>query len=338
MKRNLVLLALFLAILAGLVVASRVWKHVAPPVLTFTEECLKDGNMWHEMAPLRNGTELPGEKKPGCMTADAQQHFSDAEEYRAAKNPGNSIATLDTGAVLQAGVPGTLHFSIRGADGSVPELFREHERYLHVIVISKDKSVFKHVHPDDQRGFSEDDIASADFALPFTFPMAGEYVIAIDFANKLKHESRQFHVTVEGGPSQGEEVLHASPQRAAGLDISFDHSLPITGELTTLRFNFERNVMKVTDLSPYLGAAMHLAVVKEDLSEFVHAHGETHPPGYVPPANAGTTHIHAPPPEKFGPTVESHVIFPSEGMYTVFAEFKRNGEVSNVKFSVRVER
>jgi len=91
-------------------------------------------------------------------------------------------------------------------------------------------------------------------------------------------------------------------------------------------------------LEPYLAAAMHIALVKDDFSEFVHAHGEVHLPGTpIPKASATTVHNHTPPPPRFGPIVEAHTVFPSAGDYTVFAQFKRAGEVITAPFSIRVE-
>jgi Cu+-exporting ATPase len=335
MKRHWILLALFLAAIVALAVAGRVWQKVAPPKLSFTEQCLKDGNMWHEMPPLKNGVQGIGEKKPGCMTADGQQHFTDEATYAQAKNPGETVATLDAG-TPRAGESTMLHFAIKKADGTAPELFREHERYLHVVILSKDMSVFRHVHPDDQPGFSDENVKSADFSLPFTFPTAGEYLVAIDYAHQLKHESRQFKITVGGESAQGSARIYESPASFDGYDVDLQYASPRDG-ITTLRYTIRKDGVPVTDLSPYLAAAMHVAVVKNDLSAFIHAHGEVHPPGYVPTQASVANHVHQPPPQQFGPTVEAHVIFPSPGLYTVFGEFKRGTVVIPTKFTVRVE-
>ncbi len=334
--RRMIILGGFLFVLATLIVASRYLGGGTLTELTFTEACLKDGNMWHAMKPLRQGKELEGESKPGCMTADGANHFSDYAEYTAAKNPGNSTVTLGK-LEAEAGTQTTLRFSVRDAQGTVPELYREHERYLHVIVISRDMSVFRHVHPDDQSGFTLDDVQKGELAVPFTFPKAGEYLIAVDYANQLRHESRQFRVQVGGYPQQTEIMKYSSPADFGGVNVVFHYSSLLSGTPSVIRYSFSKDSAPVMDIVPYLGAAMHIAVVKNDLSEFVHTHGEWHPPGYVASQNVSLSHVHTPPPEKFGPTVEAHVLFPSPGLYTIFGEFKRGTSVTPTKFTVQVD-
>jgi hypothetical protein len=81
---------------------------------------------------------------------------------------------------------------------------------------------------------------------------------------------------------------------------------------------------------------MHLAIVKEDLSQFIHTHGEVHTPGSAP-APAGS-HLHnAALPHNFGPEVESHVTFPEAGIYHIFGEFKHEGRVVQSHFVVKVD-
>jgi len=103
-----------------------------------------------------------------------------------------------------------------------------------------------------------------------------------------------------------------------------------------LQYIIRKDGQPVTDLVPYLGAAMHVAIIKNDASEFIHTHGEVHPPGYTAPATL-VGHQHSPPPSRFGPIVEAHTVFPSPGLYTVFGEFKHGEKVVPVKFTVRVE-
>lgn len=332
MKKYL-LLAAFILLIGALFGASTIWKRVAPPVLSFTEECLADGNMWHEMPPLQNGQTLPGDSQPGCMTADGMNHFANREEYQRAKNPGESDVEFQSG-IVRAGVPATLQFTIRTADGGVPKLGRQHERFAHVIVMSKDASFFRHVHPEEVPGFSSESIATGDFSMPFTFPKGGEYVIAIDYANQLRSESRHFRVTV-GTDNTDKAPIYPDKQEIQGMPVTLTHTLITVGEPATLRFTFGTLTEPIADLQPYLAAAAHIAIVKDDLSEFIHTHGEVH----VGTAQSApvTAHIHTPPPSKFGPNLESHVVFPVAGLYTVNLEFKRNDVVTRVPFTIRVE-
>ncbi|MBX9697850.1 MAG: hypothetical protein K2X74_00380, partial [Acetobacteraceae bacterium] len=111
----------------------------------------------------------------------------------------------------------------------------------------------------------------------------------------------------------------------------------------TLSYEISKQGLPVKDLVPYLGAPMHVSVVKSDLSAFVHTHGEVHKPGDpIPPIvvkDVKIVHSMASMymPAQFGPMVETHVLFPSPGDYTVFGQFKEGERVVVTKFTVRVD-
>ena len=302
---------------------------------TFPEQCLKDGNMWHNMRPMRNGTELPGDAAPGCMTANGLHHFLDYEEYTAAMNPPNSSVALTPGDnTPRAGVETVLTFAITAGD-QVPELYIEHDRYLHVIAVSKDMSFFKHVHPEDTTDSLADDVRAGTFKVPIVFPAAGTYVIAVDYAHQLKHRSQTFILDVEGEKSLGTLKQYPQTYTDGDLSVALEYSSAIAGEPTTLLFTATENNEPITDMKPYLAAAMHIAVVKDDLSSFMHVHGEVHTP--ESPKTVSASHVHAPPPSSFGPTVEGHVTFPEPGVYTLFTEFARPEGVVRPVFTIRVD-
>jgi hypothetical protein len=99
-----------------------------------------------------------------------------------------------------------------------------------------------------------------------------------------------------------------------------------------------KNGVPVNNLQPYLGAAMHIAIVKDDFSRFIHTHGEVHTTSTLQATTVNTvTHYHPAPPKIFGPDIEAHVVFPESGLYQVFGEFQHEGKVVVVDFSVRVE-
>lgn len=318
-------LLLFVLVVLG------VWWTAGTPekILSFQEECLADGNMWHVMQPMQNGEATSPTQAPGCMSANGLHHFVDAGSYRAAKNPSPTEVLLEEDAT--AGEPARLRFTLRTREGAAPVLFREHDRFFHVIIMSRDLSVHAHVHPDDQSSFSPSAVESGAFEVSYTFPKSGEYLVAVDYAHMLRHQSEIFHIRVDGSVPQHEQRVYDPVQKLGPLQVALTPSLVSAGTSTTLRFDVRDEAGPVTDLVPYLGAAMHLAVVRNDFQTFQHAHGEVH-------ANASTQeHGHAPPPATFGPTIESHVFFPAPGRYTVFAEFKRGSAVSVARFTVDAE-
>lgn len=306
---------------------------------TFKRECIQDGNSWHLMLPTRAGKPVSSTPAEGCMALNGAFHIADAREYHFLKSPAVSHVEFSTDlSVLRAGEPIELAFAMRNEDGSIPHLSVQHERLVHIVVVSKDATQFFHVHPDDSVPLTTEEVANASFTIPFTFPKAGEYVIGIDYASGLSLRSEQFRMSVAGAPMQEERETFPLRAMHEGYAVSLQPGFPIVGQPATLVWRVQKDGEDVLDLEPYLGAATHVAIVKEDLSEFIHAHGEVHMPNApVPKVSATGVHNHVPPPPRFGPLVEAHPVFPSAGIYTVFAQFMHEGKVISAPFTLRVE-
>ncbi|MEX0917834.1 MAG: copper resistance protein CopC [Candidatus Paceibacterota bacterium] len=308
--------------------ASVVWGN------EFKQQCEADGNYWHLMQPTKAGRIVSQTAQEGCMLSGSQYQFADVREYTYLRSLGAADVSFNTDEIT-AGVPTELLVAITEDDGTPAVLSLAHDKFLHMVIVGKDMDYFAHIHPEDD-GVA--DVPGAQFSIAHTFPEAGTYIVAIDYLHGLTAESRHFLVEVSGGPEQEETPrLYDSPYTVGPYEVGLSYSQPFVNEEATLLFDFTKDGKPVYDLEPYLAAAMHLAVVKHDLSEFIHTHGEVHRPGELQQSTDGGGHNHAPPPLQFGPSVEAHPVFPSEGLYTVFGEFKHEGEVRNVRFTVRVE-
>jgi len=106
------------------------------------------------------------------------------------------------------------------------------------------------------------------------------------------------------------------------------------GKDATLVYYIRKDGQPVNDITPYLAAPMHIAIVKEDLSAFMHTHGEVHKNG-AGMNQVGMQDTHEIP-QKFGPEIEAHLQFPEPGKYHVFGEFKHNEKVITTHFTVEV--
>ncbi len=326
-------------IVAGLIFGSQfVYAAQAMFGNDFRKQCIADGNMWHLMQPARGGVYTSKTPAEGCMMMSGLYHITDGREYAYLRSlPPAEVELKTMPQQVQAGVPTSISLAFTEEDGSPAKMSVIHDKLVHLVIISADMTEFAHVHPEDIVT-AGDNIAESRFEITHTFPKAGEYLLAVDYLHGLTPESRQFRIQVGGAPIQESQARqYSSPQHTQGLDVSLRYSQPFAGEMNTLWYTIRDDDSPVTDLMPYLSAAMHLAIVKNDLFEFIHTHGEVHAPGYVPPKTSAISHNHAPPPPRFGPNIEAHVIFPSPGLYTVFGEFARQGAVVPTKFTVRVE-
>lgn len=313
----------------------------------FKAACEGDGNMWHSMLPTRAGVPISQVPQEGCMwgMGDYPYLISDVHEYQYLSSLGSAeVALVTAPAKLTAGVPVTLTVSFKEKDGSPALLYKDMEKLMHLVVISEDQTVFAHIHPDDIRTLTAREIAESTFTLSYTFPKAGRYSVAVDYAHGVTLGSKQFILDVVGGSPQATSPSNY-PSRGifGGYEVALTYGIPEAGKPATLIYDFTKDGKPVTTLTPYLSAAMHVAVVKNDFSQFMHTHGELHQQGqpYPPIVVREGKIIHSMAsmvvPPTFGPRVEAHVLFPEKGRYTVWGQFKVNGEVIPTSFTVDVE-
>ncbi len=335
------------ALLSGLVLLAASSGATKVFANSFEARCIADGNMWHMMQPTKAGTAVSGETREGCMWGMGQYEymFADAREYNYVQSLGPAAVTMQSiPQQIRAGVPTAITFSLKNADGTPATLFIDMEKYLHVVIVSEDQSAFAHIHPDDTRALKAYEIESSTFSVEHTFPKAGTYLISIDYAHGTQLESKQFSVEVAGAPEQNATVhTFASPGLFGGYVVTMDAGAPVAGEVATMKFTVSKDGTPVTTLRPYLSAVAHISVVKNDLSAFIHTHGEYHAPGtpYPPVVVRDGKIIHSMSammsPTTFGPAFDAHVLFPTRGRYTVWAQFNTGAAVIPASFTVDVE-
>jgi copper resistance protein D len=244
------------------------------------------------------------------------------------------LARLETNpAHIVAGAPVVMNVHLESRDRRPFEgLIVHHERILHAIIIGEDLSVFAHIHPEDLGPVTDEMVKKATFPLRFTFPKAGKYLIGFDFATEDGQYSNKAYLSVSGGPAMTKpEVDQATEKNFGTYHVSLKHSPANikTGADTLLRFFIEQNGKPIKNLEPYLGAPMHLAIVRSDLTEFIHTHG------FTPEDLQGA--MHAAPAERFGPEIDAEIVFPGKGVYKIFSQVKHEGKVLLFDFTVRVE-
>jgi putative copper export protein len=237
---------------------------------------------------------------------------------------------------IPAGRPVELTLSLREKDGTpLRGLELSHERIVHAIFIGKDLQFFSHIHPEDDGPLNDDMIKGGTFPLHLTFPRAGKYLVGIDFARDGRSYSWTIPLTVLHSPDMEAPKVDLSSKR--GFDNKYEVSVStspvkaLKGVETTLTFIINKDGKPVSDLEPYLGAAMHLAVVSADLDLFIHAHG-------TPPGEHHSDHAHAAPARhRFGPDIEAEVVFPVKGVYKIFTQVRHQGRVLLFDFMIDVQ-
>lgn len=292
----------------------------------------------------------------------------------------------------EAGVPTTITLSFTDNEGNpITDLMSHHARKVHFLLIGENLETIGHVHPADFSDLNTN-LPDGMYAISYTFPEAGKYIVGVDVMDTDDSLSQQFIVHVSGSPRMKNIALndfektkcYVGHKEQGGTDRYVDPSVVSENEVTcpegysvTLMSSPEvihaeqevrlmYHVMKggnpVTNLSPYLDAPIHLAIVPESFDTVLHRHGDVDTSGGIMDHSemdhdaitmdtdmdhdvmvmddaTETDHMHMHDvPESFGSNLISEsLMFPAPGTYRVFAQIKHEGQIIVASHLVKVE-
>ncbi|HWH00346.1 MAG TPA: hypothetical protein VNV66_13700 [Pilimelia sp.] len=210
-----------------------------------------------------------------------------------------------------AGRAQALRFQVRGPDGAPVTAFATvHERPLHLVVVRRDLTGYRHLHPTMA--------ADGTWSVPLTLPAAGVWRAYADFTAESPAGRTAvtlgMDLTVTGayrprplpGPATGAMVDGFLVARAGRAQ---------PGVSQPVLFRVTRDGRPAT-LQPYLGAPGHLVVLREGDLGYVHVH---------PDAGSGGGG---------DGVVRFWLAVPSAGRYRAFFEFQVDGVVRTAEFTV----
>lgn len=246
-----------------------------------------------------------GDKCPKCGMALA--HMDKAPEK------GNfQVQFTSSPQTIEAGKATTLTFTPKNKDntGAAVPLDVEHEKKIHLIIVSEDLSWFNHIHPQFQ--------ADGSYSVTETFPNGGNYILYADYKpSGSTHQLEKIQVSVKGAAKQ--PVTYSEPKlisKVDGYEIKFvnGNELKANNE-GHLIINIEKNgkLINPTELEKYLGANAHIVIVGQDNKDYLNVHPE-----------ADEFPIHA------------HTMVSKPGIYRVWLQFQTNGKVHTADFVVKV--
>ncbi|ORT58808.1 hypothetical protein [Streptomyces sp. CB03238] len=218
---------------------------------------------------------------------------------------GGHTLTLEPSA-LTAGKRGELRFAVTDAHGrAVTAYEREHGKELHLILASRDLTVYRHLHP--VRG------ADGTWSTPVELPQAGSYRVFADFT-PAGGRALTLGADLAVSGTYRPAALPA-PSRVAEVD-GYRVELagtPAPGRAGELTLRVSRGGRPVTDLQPYLGAYGHLVALRAGDLAYLHVHPHEGPAG---------------------PEVSFTATAPSAGAYRLFLDFRHAGKVRTAAFTV----
>lgn len=240
-------------------------------------------------------------------------------------------------AVVVVGKPVRLTLRLLDPASGTPltALTVEHEKTVHLYVISADLSWFNHLHPTG---------APESLSVTTVLPSPGAYQVFADYTPQggTRTVARASLVTGGHGPvatsilpvidaadSQGWIVhrVQAAPEGRPDAARGSKYAvalMPMPGKLKAgaeamLHFEVRDAAGRpVSDLQPYLGAMGHAVILSTDAQKLLHVH----------PMDDGTGKPGA---------VAFHVTFPAPGPYKLWAQFKHGGLIMTAPFVLSVE-
>jgi hypothetical protein len=207
---------------------------------------------------------------------------------------------------------GTFAFRITGPDGRPVTAFdTRHDKRMHLIVVRRDLSGFRHVHP------TMDADGTWRVASPLSGP--GTYRAFADFqptgADPL---TLGIDTAVAGDAAPRPLPAPAATATVGGYTVTLKGTVA-AGRSSRLDMTISRGGRPVTDLQPYLGAYGHLVALRQGDLAYLHVHPDGEP------GDGRTTP---------GPTVTFHAEAPSTGTYRLYLDFRHAGAVHTAEFTV----
>lgn len=217
-----------------------------------------------------------------------------------------------------------------GTGLSVDDLVPDHNALVHFVVMSADRSFFRHIHPART--------APGHYHTTIAPDRPGEYTAYIEVMRQdsgTQVIARHFSVSGVSGAATDAlagEAPGIGTREIGDLSVAVSASHPAirAGEQVVLAFTFTASGHAVP-LTPYLGMAGHLLATNNERTVFGHVHAtdlaQVPPPinglfggpasGVIPLTPASST------PAPLAPTVHFAYTFPAPGHYTLWAQVKR---------------
>lgn len=268
--------------------------------------------------PKQNADGHGGAHQHGAAdaTGDHSEHSEHGNHDTGGRAAGNYTASFSfASSTAIASENTTLNIQVADTEGQVVKDFAlNHEKRMHLIIVSKDLSYFNHIHPewDGQGAFTVDTI----------FPHGGDYKVFADFVPAGGSATTLSEWVKVEGEAKPQESVAADAELVKivdGKQVSLSLSSTKAGAEATLTFTIkdEKTQAGITNLEPYLGAVGHVVILSEDAEHYLHVH----------PVDEQAS----------GPEAAFMTAFPNAGTYKIWGQFQHSGKVFTVPYVVKIQ-
>ncbi|WP_432188821.1 hypothetical protein [Streptomyces sp. Tue6028] len=216
---------------------------------------------------------------------------------------------------VEAGEKAALRFAVvrDGTGRNVTAYQREHGKELHLILASRDLTVYRHLHPTRA--------ADGTWSTPVELPEAGGYRVFADFRPEGGEAlTLGADLAASGTYEPAELPRRSGTAEVDGYEVTLDGTL-VPGRAGELTLRVAKDGKPVRDLQPYLGSYGHLVALRSGDLAYLHVHPNGGP-------GDGRT--------RPGPEVSFTATAPSAGTYRLFLDFRHDGKVRTAAFTVHV--
>jgi hypothetical protein len=265
-------------------------------------------------------------------TAESTHAAEDAHGGHGATHQPAGLAISEGGYTLRLsptqlgrGEARELRFTIDGPEGPVTDFDELHERRMHLIVVRRDGTGFRHLHPEMD--------AAGTWSIPIELAQPGVYRAFADFSVGGEQHTLAGDLFVSGGEFEARPFPPAQPLDSTdGYEVRLRAGEPRAGEPASLAFAVSEGGHAVHGLAPYLGAKGHLVALREGDLAFLHVHPEEAEGGHGHGGEAAHGH------EAGADEIAFAATFPTAGRYRLYLQFKHEGAVRTAQFTVEVPR
>ena len=234
-----------------------------------------------------------------------------------------------TPAELNTGTAATLSFKpkVAGKESEAVALDLQHEKKIHLIVVSDDLSYFEHIHPEYQTDGSyqikvlgkNDAYSNGTGKHETKFEQGGDYFLFADYKpSGGAHQVEKVPFKVNG-PSKTPETF--TNEKLAGTSGNYSVTLNVTGGKfvsgsplhITGTISKDGQPIDANSLENYLGAKAHMVVLSIDDKEYLHVH-----------------------PDVANGKLDLNTTFKKPGIYRGWIQFNGDGQIHTTDFTLKV--
>ena len=271
--------------------------------------------------------EVTGKEGETCPKCGMKLELVSADK---AGNTNTYFMAFKNEPAVEAGKAAKLSFtpSIKGNESEMVPLDIQHDKKLHLIVVSKDLSYFDHIHPEFQASGSYDinvlpkgvNYSNGRFHNETKFEQGGDYVLFADYVpSGANHQLERIELNVSGSPYKAQKYTASKTvSMTDGYEISLE---PEGGKFFSDGTSHISGIIKkdgkevpADSFENYLAAKAHVVVISEDTQNYLHVH-----------------------PEVVNGRLDLHTTFGKAGMFRGWMQFQTNGEVHTADFVIKVE-